>query len=96
MCRFCRGRPFTDVRSPQRRVRCSARTGRKRRQDIERGTQLPRDLLAAHGITFDVVTDPGCRVARAYGVAYDFPGYLRRIYETPFDCPVGTYNGEDC
>ncbi len=43
--------------------------------------QKPELLAAVHEkLPFALGTDPGCRVARAYGVAYPLPKILRPIY----------------
>ncbi|WP_345745862.1 peroxiredoxin-like family protein [Streptomyces sp. ODS28] len=38
-------------------------------------------LVEKEGLDFDVLSDVGSETARAYGLAFDLPGYLAEIYE---------------
>jgi peroxiredoxin len=47
--------------------------------------QLPRQndfLVQQHGLTFPVLSDPGCRLAAAFGIAYTVPDPLRQHYRS--------------
>jgi peroxiredoxin len=59
--------------------------------------QLPDQSLAMveeRGLDFDVLSDPGNRVAREFGLAFTMPRELREIYPK-FGMDVSAANGED-
>ena len=44
-------------------------------------TNQQSDFMASqHGLPFALLSDPGCRVAGEFGVAYDVPDYLQAYY----------------
>lgn len=50
-------------------------------------------LIDQKKFSFDILVDDGCVVAGAYGLAYEFPEYLRDLYRDVFRHDVGgTYN----
>jgi peroxiredoxin len=47
--------------------------------------QLPRQndfLIQQHGLTFPILSDPGCRLAAAFGIAYTVPEPMRAHYRS--------------
>jgi peroxiredoxin len=44
-------------------------------------TQRHNDFTAdQHGLTFPMLSDPGCEVAARFGLAYALPGYMQKYY----------------
>ncbi|UCF95652.1 MAG: AhpC/TSA family protein [Desulfobacterales bacterium] len=59
--------------------------------------QLPehsRELIKQKKFTFDMLSDPGNQVAQKFGLVYEFPEDLKKIY-LQFGIDVPHYNGED-
>ena len=59
--------------------------------------QLPahnREVVQRHGLTFELLSDVGNRVARAFGLVFTLPPELRRVY-TSFGIDLATVNGDD-
>jgi len=45
-------------------------------------TSRQSDFMAGqHGLPFALLTDPGCRVAGEFGVAYEVPEFMREYYQ---------------
>ena len=45
-------------------------------------------------LTFDLLSDPGNRVAKTYGLVYTFPEDLKQVY-LQFGIDLSQYNGDD-
>ena len=43
---------------------------------------------------FDILADPGNAVARAFGLTYTFPEYLKSIFTDVFDTRLPDWNGD--
>jgi peroxiredoxin len=59
--------------------------------------QLPehsRALVKAKKLTFEVLSDPGNRLAQKFGLVYSLPENLRKIY-LHFGIDVPRHNGDD-
>ena len=59
--------------------------------------QLPeynRALIKKKNLTFDLISDPGNRVAKTYGLVYIFPEDLKRLY-IGFGIDLSRFNGDD-
>lgn len=59
--------------------------------------QTPDDSLTMverNALTYQVLSDVGARVSRAYGLVFDLPPYLRDIYRT-LGHPLPAFNGTD-
>jgi peroxiredoxin len=57
--------------------------------------QTPDDSLTMverNALTFQVLSDVGARVSRAYGLVFELPGYLRDTYRT-LGHPLPAFNG---
>jgi peroxiredoxin len=52
------------------------------------------DMSAAAKLDFPVLSDVGNKTARAYGLEFVLPAYLRPVYEK-FGIDIPTSNGED-
>lgn len=53
-----------------------------------------REVVQRHGLTFELLSDAGNRVARAFGLVFTLPHDLRRVY-TSFGIDLATVNGDD-
>lgn len=53
-----------------------------------------RRLIAQHGLSFPVLSDPGNAVAAAYGLRYRLPDYLIEVYKR-LGVDLPTFNGDD-
>jgi peroxiredoxin len=51
-------------------------------------------MIKRHGLSFDMLSDPGNEYAAALGLRYTLPDYLQGIY-TEFGLDVPKHNGED-
>jgi peroxiredoxin len=56
--------------------------------------EFNRELIKEKNLTFDLLSDPGNRVAETYGLVYAFPEDLKQIY-LQFDIDLGKYNGDE-
>jgi peroxiredoxin len=56
--------------------------------------EFNRKLINEKNLTFDLLSDPGNRVARSYGLVYAFPDDLKQIY-LHFGTDLSKYNGDD-
>jgi peroxiredoxin len=59
--------------------------------------QLPefsRKLISQNNLTFDLLSDPGNSVARAFGLAFSFPEDLKKLY-LKFGIDLPKHNGDD-
>lgn len=51
-------------------------------------------MIDRHGLSFDLLRDPGNGYADSLGLCYTFPDYLKEIY-LGFGLDLGKHNGED-
>ena len=59
--------------------------------------QLPefsRELMKQKNLSFDLLSDPGNRVARSYGLVFSFPDDLKNLY-LKFGIDIAKHNGDD-
>jgi len=56
--------------------------------------EFNRKMMKEKNLTFDLLSDPGNRVAKTYGLVYTFPEDLKQIY-LQFGIDLGQYNGDD-
>ena len=59
--------------------------------------QLPEHsqaLVRKHGLTFELLSDPGNRVASAFGLTFRLPDDLETVYRA-FKIDLQAYNGDD-
>ena len=59
--------------------------------------QLPefsRKLIEQKNLSFDLLSDPGNRVAKSYGIVYSFPEDLKNLY-LKFGIDIAKHNGDD-
>lgn len=59
---------------------------------------LPDGSLSAvetNALTFDVLSDAGNEVARAYGLAFTLPEEIRELYEGPMKILLPAVNGDE-
>jgi peroxiredoxin len=59
--------------------------------------QLPeynRALIKKKKLTFDLISDPGNRVAKIYGLVYTYPEDLKQLY-LGFGIDLSRFNGDD-
>jgi peroxiredoxin len=56
--------------------------------------EFNRELIKEKNLTFDLLSDPGNRVAETYGLVYAFPEDLKQIY-LQFGIDLGKYNGDE-
>jgi len=52
-------------------------------------------LVKERRLPFEVLSDPGNRVATAFGVAFSLPPSMRWVYEKVFKINLPEYNGDD-
>ena len=57
-------------------------------------TKFNREFMEQKKFTFDLLSDPGNRTAKAYGLNYELPEDLRKIY-LQFGIDVPKHNGDD-
>ena len=57
-------------------------------------TKFNREFMEQKKFTFDLLSDPGNRTAKAYGLLYELPEDLRKIY-LQFGIDVPKHNGDD-
>ncbi len=56
--------------------------------------QYSRELIQRRGLTFEILSDPGNKVAAQFGLRWQLPDYLQEIYRGfPVDLPK--FNGDD-
>jgi peroxiredoxin len=53
-----------------------------------------RALIQKKKLAFDLISDPGNRVAKTYGLVYTFPEDLKEVY-LGFGVDLSKYNGDD-
>ncbi len=53
-----------------------------------------RALIKAKKLTFDLLSDPGNKVAKQFGLVYTFPDDLRQIY-LKFGIDLTRFNGDE-
>lgn len=51
-------------------------------------------MIKGKNLNFDLLSDPGNRVAKTYGLVYTFPEDLKQIY-LQFGIDLEKYNGDD-
>ncbi|MGB2688945.1 MAG: peroxiredoxin-like family protein [Desulfobacterales bacterium] len=51
-------------------------------------------LIKEKNLTFDLISDPGNRVAKTYGLVHALPEDLKQVY-LQFGIDLGKYNGDD-
>ena len=51
-------------------------------------------MMKEKNLTFDLLSDPGNRVAKTYGLVYTFPEDLKQVY-LQFGIDLSQYNGDD-
>lgn len=59
--------------------------------------QLPefsRKLISQKNLTFELLSDPGNKVARAFGIVFSFPEDLQSLY-LKFGLDIPKHNGDD-
>ena len=56
--------------------------------------EFNRELIKEKNLNFDLLSDPGNRVAKTYGLVYTFPEDLKKIF-LQFGIDLGKYNGDD-
>ena len=59
--------------------------------------QLPefsRELINQRNLTFDLLSDPGNNVAKAFGISFSFPEDLKNLY-LKFGIDLPKHNGDD-
>ena len=56
--------------------------------------EFSREMIQQKNLTFDMVSDPGNLVAKAYGLVHTLPEDLRRVY-LQFGIDVPKHNGDD-
>ena len=59
--------------------------------------QLPefsRELINQRNLTFDLLSDPGNNVAKAFGISFSFPENLKNLY-LKFGIDLPKHNGDD-
>ena len=56
--------------------------------------EFNRKLINEKNLTFDLLSDPGNRVAKTYGLVHAFPEDLKQIY-LQFGIDLGKYNVEE-
>jgi peroxiredoxin len=52
------------------------------------------DLASKHELTFPILNDHGCVIARMYGLAFTLPDDLRDVYLNTFKNDLAKRNGE--
>jgi peroxiredoxin len=52
------------------------------------------DLASKHELTFPILNDHGCEIARMYGLAFTLPDDLRDVYLNTFKNDLAKRNGE--
>ena len=59
--------------------------------------QLPefsRELIGQKKLSFDLLSDPGNKVAKSYGLVYTIPEELKKLY-LQFGIDIAKHNGDD-
>lgn len=56
--------------------------------------EFNRKMMKEKNLTFDLLSDPGNRVAKTYGLVYTYPEDLKQVY-LQFGIDLGQYNGDD-
>ena len=51
-------------------------------------------MMKEKKLSFDLISDPGNRVAKTYGLVYTFPEDLKQLY-LQFGIDLRQYNGDD-
>ncbi len=57
-------------------------------------TELSRKLISQKNLTFDLLSDPGNKVAGAFGIAFSFPEDLKNLH-LKFGIDLPKINGEE-
>jgi peroxiredoxin len=57
-------------------------------------SEFNREFIEQKKFTFDMLSDPGNKVAKAYGLVYTMPEDLRKIY-LQFGLDIPKHNGDD-
>ena len=57
-------------------------------------SEFNRQLIKEKNLTFDLLSDPGNRVAKTYGLVHNFPEDLKKIY-LQFGIDLVKFNGDD-
>ena len=53
-----------------------------------------KELIKEKNLTFEILSDPGNKLAQSYGLAFTLPKDLREVY-LKFGIDVPLYNGDD-
>jgi len=56
--------------------------------------EFNRKMMKEKKLSFDLISDPGNRVAKTYGLVYTFPEDLKQLY-LQFGIDLRQYNGDD-
>jgi peroxiredoxin len=56
--------------------------------------EFNNELINEKNLTFDLLSDPGNRVAKTYGLVHTFPEDLKQLY-LQFGIDLSKYNGDD-
>jgi len=56
--------------------------------------EFSRELIDQKHLSFDLLSDPGNKVAKTYGLVYAFPEDLKKLYLN-FGIDVAKHNGDD-
>jgi peroxiredoxin len=56
--------------------------------------EFSRELVDQKHLSFDLLSDPGNKVAKIYGLVYTFPEDLKKLYLN-FGIDVAKHNGDD-
>jgi peroxiredoxin len=56
--------------------------------------EFSRKLIAQKNLSFDLLSDPGNRVARSYGLVFSLPEDLKNLY-LKFGIDLAKHNGDD-
>ena len=57
-------------------------------------SEFNRQLIKEKKLTFDLLSDPGNRVAKTYGLVHNLPDDLKKIY-LQFGIDLVKFNGDD-
>jgi peroxiredoxin len=54
-----------------------------------------RQSVAKNNLTFDILSDSGNKVASRFGLTFQMPEDLRKVYISRFNIDLPKYNGDD-
>ena len=52
-----------------------------------------RGIIKKHNLTFEVLSDPGNELAKKFGLTYDLPDDLRKVYQS-FNIDLERFNAD--